>query len=503
MNHTARVLLLAVVAIAFTVTNWVLHFDDSSLNYDEGDYYRSTSSGFVANWFDTDDVPLTEFVGMGIKAAKGEIPRSDLSKKIRSANSSAFLRHYHPPVAFYPAMVTRAVAPNLSEERQLRYGAFGLMIIWIGLLAFLSIRDPEFCSPWFVVVPASANWIASATGFNMHIMFGLGLVTFALCWYVYEKYRERSEVDRAKGYKRLGIFFLALAICSVEYSLFLIGFLTLWTLLTLWRKRDGWKEKGSELRSFLTMRLVDGLWLLGFMTLLWPAGVLKLGVLKSYVLQAYIALFRLEDLGSSFDSFWEMVTWKWTESPLELVLFVGGILAILWGWRQVLRRGSLFVTMLLVLFMNYLQFNPALNLRWYLFPAFVVVFTFFLHVLAERYGLSRAKEAWSALVLSLVVFGIAQATITIEPYLNPTKVRELIEKEPEAPLIVVQGIAPPLSAYFEEREVRGFHNADFYTPEIQDSMKVWAKDHIIVVLHDVQVDSRKIGEVDDVSVYAP
>lgn len=490
MHHRVLVLILAILGTGYTLYNAFVHYQEVSLSYDEGDYYQAIANGFWANWTDSDDVPISEFVATGIKAAKGEIPRSELSRQIRSSSSSAFYRHYHPPVAFYPPMVVRSVAPDLSLEKQLRFGTFALIILWILLLALLGLRSPDAFSPWFVLVPASANWIASACGFNMHVLFGLAFATTILCWYAYEKNRTDST------FKRLGIFFLAVTLCSVEYSLFLSGVLFLWTALTFWRM------KGRR-AAFLRVRLVDGLWLLGWMTLLWPGGTLRLGLLKSYALQAYIALFRLKEAGSSFDSFWNMLTWKWSQSPLEILLFVGAVLAILWGWREVLRRGSLFVSVLLVLAINYLQTNPVLNLRWYLFPAFAVVLLVFLHVLAERYGLSRTREGYAAIGLSAVLFVLAQFTVTI-PYSSATRdISEIVRQQPAAPVIALQDLTPPLGAYLPDRTVRGLHPADFERQEIRDSLAIWANDHILVVNESIEIDARVVGTVNDVVVYAP
>lgn len=484
------VLILALLGVGFTVYNAVVHYQEGSLSYDEGDYYRAVANGFWANWADADDVPISEFVATGIQAAKGEIPRSELSKKIRSANSSAFLRHYHPPVAFYPAILVRSVAPDLSEEKQIRVGTYGLLILWIVLFTVLGLRYPDLFSPWFVLIPASANWIASASGFNMHILFGLAFATTALCWYAYEKNREQTV------FKRLGIFFLALALCSVEYSLFLSGILFLWTALTFWRM------KGVR-RAFLRTRLIDGLWLLAWMTLLWPGGTLKLGLLKSYALQAYIALFRLKELGSPFASFWEMLSAKWSNSPLEILLFVVAVLAVLWGWRELLKRGSLFVSILLVLVINYLQLNPVLNLRWYLFPAFATVFLVFLHVLSVRYKVPPQREAMSAMLVGIVFFVIAQFTVSL-PFSTSTRdMRDLIQQQPQAHVIAEQNFAPPLAAYLPDRVVRGLHLTDFERPEIQDSLSIWAKTHILVLPESANVDARKIGAIDDIVIYAP
>lgn len=497
MSHTLRVLCLALSAIGFTLCNALLHYEQGSLSYDEGDYYQAVRKGFGMNWTDADDMPIGQFIGTGVRAAKGEIPRGELSAMVRGANSTAFLRHYHPPAAFYLPIVTDAVAPNLPEESRLRLGSFILMVLWIILLAALSVRYPDFFSPWFVLVPASANWIASASGFNMHILFGLAVTTLALLWYAYEN-------DRTKTlYKRLGLFFLALALCSVEYSLFLIGILALWNLVVLWRKKKG------ERLPFLRLRLVDALWLIAFIALLWPAGIFKLGLLKSYALQTYIALFRLAEVPSVFPTFWSMIEGKWSRSPLELILLLGAILGIPFGWRELLRRGSLFVSLLLVGAIMYTQMNPALNLPWYLFPVFALGFTFFLHVLSQRYDLLAGRESPVALLAGIIIFVIAQFVVELPASTYSRQVRNVVAMLPPRSIISVQDMAPRMGAYFPGRRVRGIHPPDLQGETMEDSLLMWSQNRILILPKDlplpkkIKKTARKVSEVEDLVIYAP
>lgn len=497
MSHTVRVICLALAAIGFTLCNAVLHYRVGSLSYDEGDYYRAVRKGFGMNWTDADDMPIGEFIGTGIRAAKGEIPRGELSAAVRAANSTAFLRHYHPPVAFYPAIVTDAVAPNMPEESRLRIGNFALMILWIIFLAVLSLRLPDFFSPWFVLLPASANWVASASGFNMHILFGLAVTSFALLWYAYEKDRGR------RLYKTLGLFFLALALCSVEYSLFLIGILALWNLVVLWRK-----GKGNRLR-FLRVRALDALWLLGFMALLWPAGIFKLGLLKSYALQAYIALFRLSAVESVFPTFRSMIEGKWSRSLLEPLLLAAVILGVLWGWRELLRRGSLFVGLLLAAAIIYTQMNPALNLPWYLFPVFALGFAFFLHVLSERYVVGSGRESLAALAVGIIFFTVAQFTVRLPDSTYSRDVRNVVVMQPPRSIISVQDMAPRMAAYFPGRRVRGILPEDLKGETMRDSLLMWSRNRILILPKDLELPkkirrtAKKVGEVQDLVIYAP
>ena len=492
MSYRVRVILLALLAIGFTLYNAFRHYDQGSLIYDEGDYYLAVRNGFWNNWMDADDVPTLEFIHIGLQAVRGEISRSEMSKMIRGRKSSAFHRHYHPPFAFYHAILTRNLAPDIPLENQLRFGTFGLMILWIIILALLALKEPDLFTPWFVLVPASANWIASACAFNMHVPFGLAMTTMMICWYAFEK-------DRSKVWiKRAGLFALAIAVCSVEYSLMLLGMMGLWMLFTLWKQRKVW-------RKVLRIRLIDLLWFTGFLLVIWPAGVLKLGILKSYIHQVYIAMFRLEGHERGFTSFRTMIDWKWTSSPMELLLLIGLVAGMIWGWQKVLKRGSLFVSLGLVLAICYVQFDPVLVLRWYLFPVFCVAFAFWCHVMAERADFSAMRSYILAIVGAVLLFGLAQMVIQLPSYTKAKDIRDAITalSKPGTPLVVVQGFVPPMSAYFPDRKITGIHWLDVKKPEVLDSLPIWAKDHVLVLSDDVEHSLEVDTVIEGTSIIAP
>ena len=490
MNHQSRVLLIALLAVAATVANALLHYDRGSLIYDEGDYYQAIRNGFMANWYDNDDVSTVQFFTVGFQAISGTIERSEMSKMIRSSGSSAFYRHYHPPFAFYPPMITRAIYPSMDEENQLRLGSFVLMIAWIVLLALLSLRHRDLFSPWMLLVPSSANWIASACAFNMHVPFGLSLTLAMLCWYAYEN--DRSSV----WLRRLTLVALAVAISSVEYSLFLIGGLTLYGLLDLWRRRSAWRQVAR-------CRAIDAAWLAGTLLLLWPAGVLKLGLLKSYALQAYIALFRLSDDPGGYGSFAEMIEMKWTGSPLELVLLIAIIVGVAIKWRELIRRGSLFVSMIVITAICYTQLNPVLVLRWYLFPVFCLVFTLYARILADRLGWSMNRQTLVAVGLAIVIFIVAQFDIQLSSYTMAREVRAAVieHSAPGTPIIAEQGIAPPMGAYFSDRVVKGYHPWDLKNEDVRDSIIRWADDHVIIMTEEIPLELPEVERVGKYVIY--
>ena len=217
-GHPRRVVLTTVVALAALVANFLIHYKGGSFIYDEGDYYVAVRNGAWNNWFDADDVPVMTFFGTGLKAVRGEVDRGELSRMIRSSGSTAFRRHYHPPFAFYPPIVSHALFPDAEPEELLRGGNFILLAIFISLLALIGLRYPDLFSPWIMILPASANWVASAGGFSMHIPFGLAFTAMMMLWYGYALHPDR------RWFRRGALAAAAVAATSVEYSLCLLVF---------------------------------------------------------------------------------------------------------------------------------------------------------------------------------------------------------------------------------------------------------------------------------------
>lgn len=467
--HDRRVIIATALAFAALVANFVIHYHRGSLIYDEGDYYVAVSNGFWNNWFDADDVPITTFVGAGLRAVRGEAEQGELSRMIRASGSTAFNRHYHPPFAFYVPIAATGLAPQADPEHQLRTGNFVLMALFIAILGLVALRYPDTFSPWIALLPASANWIASAGGFNMHIPFGLAATLGFMLWYAREQHPDRLWLRRGT------IAAFAAAAASVEYSLFLLGLLFLWSAIDLWRRRVLW-------RTVLRSRVVDLLWFLLFLTIIWPAGVLKLGLLKSYALQTYIALFRLGEVESGFDSIWSMLLGKFSPSPLELVLLSAGLVALLMLLRRIFDSGSLFVMSGLIAAILVTQATPSLVLPWYLFPVFAPVFVVVYHRFWTTRGWSATVEFRTAIAAALILFGVAQATVELEPYLRSRQVREVVARLPGLDIITVQGLAPPMAAYFPEREVTGYLGVDLDRPEFRDSIERWGADRLLILL---------------------
>jgi hypothetical protein len=486
------VVTVLLLSTLLAVLNYAIHYDHGALTYDEGDYLTAVRNGFVTNWFDTDDISIREFVTTGLQAVKGAVDRGELSRMIRKRESSAFFRHQHPPLAFYPAMALRSIAPDLDPESHLRLSVLVVVLLWFLLMALLGLLKPNLFPSWLVLIPASANWMASVQAFNMHVLFGLMTLSFFLAWHAF------SENRSQRWLRLLALGFLAGALCTVEYGTILLALLGLWVLIDLYRRRREW-------RSVLLARLKDLGWTILFFGMLWPAGVLKLGLLKSYAFQTYIALFRLDGTEGGLASFRDVIDTKWSTSPLEILLFMGAVGGMLWSWPKTIRRGSLFVSTLLVLAITYVQLTPDLVLPWYMFPAFAVAYGFFVSVLAKRTGASAVRQTAIAGASALILFGVAQLTLDIGMSRDTRYVRDAmleISHEP-VPTIVVQGMKPQLSAYLPDWNITGYHASDLGAPRYRDSLAIWSRTDILVLPEGLSTGRPGVDTIEGTVIYSP
>lgn len=465
-----RYVLLA--ALLLGTASFFLHQSDYPLTYDEGDYWVAVHAGLWANWTDADDISIVEFARMGIGAVKDPAARARLSDYIRSSGSTMFHRHYHPPLAFYPAIALRPAVQSLPLHWQLRLANLFWLFVWIAALALLGRRYAEARSAALLLVPASAAWAMAVVGFNMHLPFGLLASLFFLCWYLYEEHGHA-------GLRRAAQFFLAASFATVEYGMFVLFFILLRGLLAF--------RKSGEKKLFLRRALASAGWVLLFLAILWPAGVINLNLLKSWVFVIYIALFRLGGEAVAFQGWLNLVLEKWNANPVELLLLAALLVAVLARWRALLRRGSLFAAAGFILALLYLQINPTLVYRWYLFPAFAVGFLLFGHVVMsgeDRKGW-KGREGWTGPGVSIafaVLLFLAAWTLVPEPdYSELKQLHRIVDAANPTHITLPRSVLPQLRPYHPDATFVSYHDAAMAGMKLADSIPVWRAKGLVIV----------------------
>lgn len=486
MKRSHCILLLWLLSCILAGANYFLHRSDNPMGYDEGDYYEAVQRGFWLNWTDSDNMSLSDFVGTGIRAIQGKASRAELSRFAREQNSTMVLRHQHPPLAYYVAIALQPFTGKLSLQDQLRLANLAWMILWCSIFCLLFVLYPPAYTPWFILLPASTSFAMATTGFNMHIAFGLMTVTFLYYWFEYELSPDKRFL------KPLALFFLAAALIAVPYGLFLSFFLCVWVIVRLFQSENK--------KEFLKRRFSELGWLVLFLLLLWPASILSLGLVRSYIFQMYIGLFRVAGQTSQFASFWDMILWKWNASVPELL--IGAIILglLISKWRYLLNYGSLFVSFLFVCAVIYLQITPSLVLRWYLFPVFSILYAFYipvifrLHILPQRGQYSLIAAPGIAIVLFVISLFAVQTHQSDEIF----RIHDIIRSAPAAPIRLPLSIYPQTKPYFPSKTLVRLHDTEYDIHSLDDSLSVWRRQGLVVVprqfearVHQQATDSTK------------
>ncbi len=459
-------LTLLLAALLLGTASFFLHQSDYPLTYDEGDYWVAVGSGMWTNWTDSDDMSIVEFVRMGMGAVKDPDARARLSDYIRSSGSTMFYRHYHPPLAFYPAIALRPFVGSLPLHWQLRLANLFWLALWIAALALIGWKYAEARTAAAILVPASSAWAMAVVGFNMHLPFGLLASLFFFCWYLY-------DVHGHTALRRLAQFFLAASFATVEYGMFVLFFIVLWGAIAFWRS--------TEKKLFLRRALASAGWVLLFLAILWPAGVISLNLLKSWAYVMYIALFRLGAEPVAFTGWWNLIIEKWNANPLELGLLIALLIGILARWRELLRRGSLFAASGFILALLYLQINPTLVYRWYLFPAFAVGFLFFGTVIIGEMLKKDGARAIAAAAVGVVLFLAAWVLVPEPDYSSLKQLHRLVEQVRPSSLTIPRSVLPQLTPYLPGAAIVSYHDVAYADMQLADSIPLWRSRGFVLI----------------------
>jgi hypothetical protein len=465
-------ILLAVAALALGTMSFFIQQSEYPLTYDEGDYYRAVQRGLWMNMTDADELPLPQFLRLGFAAIRDPRSRAALSDRARNAGSTMFLRHYHAPLAFYPAIALRPLVRSLPLPAQLRLANLFWVWLWVIVLAVALRGEDAARATVILLLPASTSLGLAVVGFNMHLPFGVLISLFLYFWQRYEESRETRD-------ERLAVLFLAAAVVTVEYGLFICMLLAAWLA---WRF-----VRTSDRRALLHRTFVRAVWMILFLVLLWPAGVLQLNLLRSWAFVAYIALFRLGSERAAFAGWQELVFGKWNASPVELLLMAALLVWACWQWRRTLTRGSTAVAVGFILALFLLQRSPALVYRWYLFPAFAVAFLGLARTAVAHFAARSAERrsfgylTFAVPVLAVAMFLVSTVVIKKPAYPEIERMHAILRKAPQREVVLPRSICPQLLPYFPDRRLRNYHDEAFAAMDIDDSLRVWLPRCLVIL----------------------
>jgi hypothetical protein len=461
---------LSLLALVFGVAGFFVHQADYPLTYDEGDYYFAVQKGFWANWTDHDDIPVADFISMGVSALRDAESRARLSDQIRASETTIFYRHYHPPLAFYPAIALSPFTGALALHWQLRLANLFWLLFWILCITVIAWKYDYARSPMLLLLPASAAYAMAVVGYNMHLPFGMMLTLFLYCLYLYELGGDTTLLRAAE-------FFFVATLLSVAYGMFIV-FLVV--LVLVWRLyRSGAKAR------FLRRLMRSTAWVALFILILWPAAFINLSLIKNWVFVMYIAVFRLSAETAVYGDVLALLFGKWNASPLELLLVPVVLISIAARIRRLSGHASVFIATGLVLILLYLQVNPTLVYRWYLFPAFAVMLFFLTEVITREYGLHFLRRPVVVAAMSAVMFTIAVSAVQKPDYSELITLHEMVKMQSPAAMTLPRSVEPQLRPYYPDTDIVSIHDTAFDSLAVADSLDHWRRRGLVILPRDV------------------
>jgi hypothetical protein len=421
------------------------HIQAAPYGYDEADYLRAAKLGPIANAWDTPSRSLGEFISIGLSSlTQRKDSRVNLSEIARAGNDVGFERHTHGPLYFYWLELSSHWA---HDEGALRawsqvFPVLGIVLIFLGCLWLIPGEEGVLAATLSASLFATSAAIIGTRDLSPHLAFVLCALGSTFC-----AAKARQTGSRRAWYGAM--FAAGLAFAALEVALVLL--LSLGLL--------AWLERNGPLRLTRNEVWKSIAVFAGTILLIWPAGLLKLAIVKAYLFFGYLALMRSSEWGhATFSHTWAN---RLLSSPAEWVTFF--LALILWTTARVKRYKDPAIPFLILgglMVIALLRVNTD-NLRYAVpfLPALQVfsglTLAQFIYKLAPRLRWSLSASALILMSLSAYRF-VAEHPSEIDPYpsavLNAVREQGLTNKK----LLVPQNQVPILRYYFPEAAVKGF-----------------------------------------------
>ncbi|KMQ50918.1 hypothetical protein CHISP_2060 [Chitinispirillum alkaliphilum] len=327
MTRFEQIIICCVLIISGAFLVWMNKSDvvpSGVLTYDEADYAYAVNQGFVANYLDIPNVSFIQFVSMGVNKGMDRSKWSSLSEEIRSSGDINFYRHFHAPLYYYYLIIVNYIANG--NEHLLRYSTslFTLItaIILIMVIWFLMkpISNPSILLLPFVGLLTSPAFVKTNVFITPHGMYAaISLLTLMMIAMLIK--------TKDRIYFTSSCICLGISLLTFEYTPFLFAVF----IIALYMNRNAFvNEWGRKQFISYTFR---GVLIIGLVVLiLWPAGIIKLSLLKNYMFFTYFAIFRGGEYGSI--SLFQVWVNRISESPIEYLFFLISIIYIARNYKS-------------------------------------------------------------------------------------------------------------------------------------------------------------------------
>lgn len=295
--------------------------------YDSADYIYASRLGLWANYIDKGSLSLPEFIEKGLDLKDNPEKRAEMSRLARASDDPQLYRHYHGPVYFYFLRIVELM--GINSESGLRLAGLGVHILTalLVMLAFWSMF-PQWHKGAGLLAGAlylyNRTALVTAGEITQHIAF---LFTATLTLWAMSLFCRRLDVR--SWYVTMAS--LGLAFAAVETASLLAMTLAV-VLLAMYRPiAETWPSWRTRIGLLLRGIGVAALTLFIF----WPAGLLKLSLVRGFVYLVYIAISR-----KTFSPIGPLETWlvRFRSSPWEHWSLFFGLLAAVLLWRKLEHR---------------------------------------------------------------------------------------------------------------------------------------------------------------------
>jgi hypothetical protein len=269
-------------------------------SYDEADYVYASHQGWLANWIDHPALSIVEFIRLGLGSGRDNTHRADLSALIRNSGDIHFYRHWHGPL-FYQWL--GFLGFWTSNEYSLRLlslliPAAGVILVYWGCLWVLPSQ--QLIALFSAGLYAAGYSVVASPELAPHQLFVVVSLANLFCL---------AKLDQSRDPKWWwwSCFWAAVSFVTIEVAFVNIAVV----LFFAWRCRATLRPNFRFWSQSFLLFVFTSLFL-------WPAGILKLEPVRSYVFMAYLAIFRKGAWGDT--TLTQTWLFRFRSEPVEWIL---------------------------------------------------------------------------------------------------------------------------------------------------------------------------------------
>lgn len=454
MKLTKYDILICFIFVIILGLNTFPHLPKRLLTYDETDYAVAASRGIAANYLDKNTTSLFSFVKQGLSDYLLN-KHTEISKTVRNSKDVVFYRHFHPPFTVYMGRILTLIGGE--NEFFFRLSSTVFVLLLIPLVYFLLLilfpqygRIPSILSSFFISISPVLRQVGILFLPHAIYTFFAAASLFPIVAFLKTSNNKFLYITGAL----MGFSFLTL-----EYAWLIV--LTFLLSLLLNRKYLRIDKKGFYLswQIFLSFIITFGIYFI-----LYPAGIIKLGILKEYLFYLYIAVIKSEAWKSLYTL--SMFSSLLKDFPVDTIII---LFSFLTGLYLLMKRKIeiyflpffIYIGTFLIIYTLRTNQGPIYIASCY--PPLYIIAGVILTYFYKKISLKRIKIPLLATLLIVLFF--SNFMYLRKPVIGNDFVKPAIEflrnnTDKEDKILVSFGYMPTLSYYLPELDIDMVHLSD-------------------------------------------